>query len=311
MYHGVLRIYKEKGFTSHDVVGKLRGILKQKKIGHTGTLDPDAEGVLPICLGSATKLCDMLTDSDKTYRAVCKLGIETDTQDLSGTVLRTAPTEKITEAQIRSAIETFIGAYEQLPPMYSALKVNGKKLYEYARAGIEVERRTRLVTIDAIRVEALDLEKKEITMQIDCSKGTYIRTLCHDLGQKLGCGGCMKQLLRTRAAGFLLSECKTLAEIEQCVAQGTLFEELIPVEKMLEKYPPLKVISEEGEKYLQNGNVLKKKHFEDSASISEAASGTETKENDPWFRIYDRQGHFQAVYEKREHLFYPVKTFFN
>ena len=145
MYHGVLRIYKEKGYTSHDVVGKLRGILKQKKIGHTGTLDPDAEGVLPVCLGSATKLCDMLTDSDKTYETICKLGIETDTQDLSGTVLKTSDTGFVTEEQIRSAIREFIGDYEQVPPMYSALKVNGKKLYEYAREGIEIER----ITTDA------------------------------------------------------------------------------------------------------------------------------------------------------------------
>ena len=151
MYHGVINIYKEQGYTSHDVVAKLRGILKQKKIGHTGTLDPDAEGVLPVCLGKATKLCDLLTDKEKTYRAVLLLGKTTDTQDVSGTVLSEAPVTA-EEEKVREAILSFVGDYDQIPPMYSALKVNGQKLCDLARAGKEVERKPRRVTIREIRI---------------------------------------------------------------------------------------------------------------------------------------------------------------
>ena len=154
MIHGVINIYKERGFTSHDVVGKLRGILRQKKIGHTGTLDPDAEGVLPVCLGKATKLCDLLTDKEKTYRAVLLLGKTTDTQDVSGTVLSEVPVTA-EEEKVREAILSFVGDYDQIPPMYSALKVNGQKLCDLARAGKEVERKPRRVTIREIRIEKI------------------------------------------------------------------------------------------------------------------------------------------------------------
>lgn len=310
MYHGVLRIYKEKGYTSHDVVGKLRGILKQKKIGHTGTLDPDAEGVLPVCLGSATKLCDMLTDSDKTYETICKLGIETDTQDLSGTVLKTSDTGFVTEEQIRSAIREFIGDYEQVPPMYSALKVNGKKLYEYAREGIEIERKSRHVTIYSIQIKKTDLECMEITMEVHCSKGTYIRTLCHDLGKKLGCGGCMKQLLRTKAAGFSILECKTLEEIKQCVLENQLMELLIPVDEMFACYPACRVVSEEGMKRLTNGNLLLKKHLTSYEIMPKKDMPFGKVNLNSWFRVYDSHGIFQAVYEEKNGQFVPVKTFF-
>ena len=196
MFHGVINIYKEPGFTSHDVVAKLRGILRQKKIGHTGTLDPAAEGVLPVCLGKGTKLCDLLTDKRKTYQAVLLLGTETDTQDMTGTILSEKPTEQLTEPAVRGAAESFVGPYMQVPPMYSALKVNGKKLYELARAGKEVERAARPVEIYDLQIDAVELPR--VTMTVTCSKGTYIRTLCHDIGEKLGCGGCMEKLIRTR-----------------------------------------------------------------------------------------------------------------
>ena len=147
MINGILNIYKEKGYTSHDVVARLRGIFGQKKIGHTGTLDPDAEGVLPVCLGRATKVCDLLTDKDKTYEAVLLLGKETDTQDITGTVLKECDPSEITEETAKKCIESFIGEYDQIPPMYSALKVNGKKLYELAREGKVVERKSRKVQI--------------------------------------------------------------------------------------------------------------------------------------------------------------------
>ncbi len=182
MIHGIINVYKEKGFTSHDVVAKLRGIVGQKKIGHTGTLDPDATGVLPVCLGKATKLCDLLTDKNKTYEAVLLLGKTTDTQDITGEVLEEKSTEALTEEKVREAIEGFIGDYEQIPPMYSALKVNGKKLYELAREGKVIERKARPVKILDIQILEIDLPK--VRMEVSCSKGTYIRTLCHDIGEK-------------------------------------------------------------------------------------------------------------------------------
>ena len=200
MVNGILNVYKEKGYTSHDVVAKLRGIVGQKKIGHTGTLDPDAEGVLPVCLGRATKVCDMLTEKDKTYEAVLLLGKETDTQDISGTVLRVGETEGLTQEQVKDCVMSFVGEYDQIPPMYSALKVNGKKLYELAREGKTIERKSRKVEIKEIRI--LEMALPRVRMEVSCSKGTYIRTLCHDIGEKLGCFGCMESLLRTKVSRF-------------------------------------------------------------------------------------------------------------
>ncbi len=214
MINGIINVYKEKGFTSHDVVAKLRGILRQKKIGHTGTLDPEAEGVLPVCLGKATRVCDMLTEKDKVYEAQLLLGTATDTQDTTGTVQSRRPVT-CSQEEAEKAILSFVGEYDQLPPMYSALKVNGKKLCDLARAGIEVERKPRTVTIFSIRI--LELSLPRVRMEVHCSKGTYIRTLCHDIGEALGCGGCMESLLRTRAAGFVLEDARKLGEIEELV----------------------------------------------------------------------------------------------
>ena len=168
MVNGILNVYKEKGYTSHDVVAKLRGIVGQKKIGHTGTLDPDAEGVLPVCLGRATKVCDMLTEKDKTYEAVLLLGKETDTQDISGTVLRVGETEGLTQEQVKDCVMSFVGEYDQIPPMYSALKVNGKKLYELAREGKMIERKSRKVEIKEIRI--LEMALPRVRMEVSCSK---------------------------------------------------------------------------------------------------------------------------------------------
>ena len=169
MIHGVINVYKEQGFTSHDVVAKLRGIVGQKKIGHTGTLDPDAVGVLPVCLGRATKLCDMLTDKDKVYEAVMLLGVETDTQDTTGQILKSSETDELTEEQVRAAVLDFVGDYNQVPPMYSALKINGKKLYELAREGKTVERAARRVQI--FDIEILSTALPRVTMKVHCSKG--------------------------------------------------------------------------------------------------------------------------------------------
>ena len=201
--NGVINVYKEKGFTSQDVVAKLRGILKQKKIGHTGTLDPDAEGVLPICVGNATKLFDILTDRTKEYETVLLLGKTTDTQDISGNVLSESDSYKdLSVKEIEDTILSFLPGYEQIPPMYSALKVNGKKLYELAREGKTIERTPRHVDID--NIEITDISLPRITMKLSVSKGTYIRTICNDIGEKLKCGGLMESLLRTKAGSFLI-----------------------------------------------------------------------------------------------------------
>lgn len=297
MYHGILIVNKEKGYTSHDVVGKLRGILKQKKIGHTGTLDPDAEGVLPVCLGNATKVCGLLTDSDKIYEAILKLGVETDTQDITGKVLRECPV-KVTEEEFWEAAKGFIGEYEQLPPMYSALKVNGKKLYEYARAGIEVEREPRKVFIRNIEMLSWDEEKKEARLRVECSKGTYIRTLCNDIGKKLCCGGVMKYLLRTRAAGFCLDGTHRLSEIEEMAEEGKIGEWIVPTDRVFAEYPA-HTVTPEGEKLLLNGNVIGKM---DLKEVDDDKTGK-------CIRVYDSKGEFKAIYELKNGRYFPLKMF--
>ena len=229
-FQGIIVIQKEKGFTSHDVVARLRGILHMKKIGHTGTLDPDAVGVLPVALGKGTKLVDLLTDKEKTYEAVLHLGITTDTQDMSGTVLEEKPVS-VTEEQVREVLKSFVGEQMQVPPMYSALKVNGKKLYELAREGRTVERKARPVCF--YEIEPLEMNLPLVKIRVTCSKGTYIRTLCNDIGEKLGCGGCMEELLRSKVGRYTLEESHTLAQVEAAVADGTIQELIYPVEKVL------------------------------------------------------------------------------
>ena len=199
-YNGIINIFKEKGYTSHDVVAKMRGILKQKKIGHSGTLDPDATGVLPVLLGNATVLSDMLTDKSKEYEAVLLLGVSTDTQDSTGNKLKESDISSLTKEKVKEAINSFLGEYMQLPPMYSALKVGGKKLVDLAREGKEVKREPRKVYIFDIEIIEMDLPRVRYRAKV--SKGTYIRTLCHDIGEKLLVGGCMESLIRKRVDRF-------------------------------------------------------------------------------------------------------------
>jgi len=292
MIHGIINIYKEPGYTSHDVVAKLRGILKQKKIGHTGTLDPAAEGVLPVCLGKGTKLCDMLTDKRKTYRAVLLLGVKTDTQDTTGTVLWESSKESleaVTKKDVLETAESFIGPYEQIPPMYSALKVNGKKLYELAREGKEVERKARPVEIYDLKVESIELPR--VTMTVDCSKGTYIRTLCHDIGEKLGCGGCMEKLIRTRVDRFRASESLTLSDAERLAAEGKLEDYVVPVDEMFASCPAFYSDSEELDKLLQNGNPFGGRFVPAKVSAEVSEKGTS------WLRVYDSCRRFIGIYE--------------
>lgn len=298
MYNGIINVYKEKGYTSFDVVARMRGICGQKKIGHTGTLDPDAEGVLPVCLGKATKVCDMLTDSDKVYRAVMQLGIETDTQDLTGTVLSACEVPVLTETEIRDVIRTFQGKIMQVPPMYSALKVNGKKLCDLARAGVTVERKARPVTIYKIQVENIALPY--VTMTVSCSKGTYIRTLCHDIGQKLGCGAAMKSLVRLQAAGYRMEDAYKLDTLQEYKEAGTLKDVVTPIEHVFEVYPVL-TAKPEFDIMLKNGNKMALQQFQ------------ETIKPEPEMKVRVRMsdGRFAAVYEYREDLglFRPSKMF--
>ncbi len=257
--NGIINVYKERGFTSHDVVAKLRGILHMKKIGHTGTLDPDATGVLPVCIGKATKVCGLLTDKDKTYRAVVKLGVTTNTEDMTGEILSHHPVS-ITKEQIEMAVSKFVGEIEQIPPMYSAIKINGKKLYELARQGKEVERKARKVTIYEIKVLSIDFSENEFTMEVSCSKGTYIRTLCKDIGEFLGCGAAMKTLVRTRVSEFFLEQALTLGQIEQAVKEGKIQDYLIPIDAMFSDLKDC-VVSDEALRLLLNGNCIARKGY--------------------------------------------------
>lgn len=249
---GILVIRKEKGYTSHDVVAKLRGILHMKKIGHTGTLDQDAEGVLPVALGKATRLLEMLTEKEKTYEAVLHLGIETDTQDITGTVSRRCEV-CVTEKETEQMILSFLGDQMQVPPMYSALKVGGKKLYELAREGKEIEREARPVHFSDI--EILEMSLPFVRFRVSCSKGTYIRTLCHDIGEKLGCGGCMESLLRTRSGRFGIEGSMTLLEVQKAADEGRISDFVIGIEEILSDYPRVQTVLE-GDRLLLNGNPL-------------------------------------------------------
>lgn len=300
MIHGVVNINKEKGYTSHDVVAKLRGIVGQKKIGHTGTLDPDAIGVLPVCLGKATKLCDMLTDKSKTYETVLLLGKTTDTQDISGTVLDESSVDGIDNDAVEKCIGEFAGDYLQVPPMYSALKVNGKKLYELARQGIEVERKARPVVIYEIRI--LEMNLPRVRMEVHCSKGTYIRTLCHDIGQKLGCGACMEELIRTKVSRFELADSLTLGQVAELKAEGRLEEVLVPIDEMFSEYEAV-TLKKEFAAFAYNGNMFMPEHIHERLELSDGKH----------VRVYDEAGRFIAIYafDKAKRMFCIVKMFFD
>ena len=255
---GIINIYKEAGYTSFDVVAKLRGILREQRIGHTGTLDPQATGVLPVCIGKATKLCELMLEKEKTYEAVMLLGVTTDTEDMTGTVLEETKV-RVTKEEVIRAAEKFVGVYGQIPPMYSALKVDGKRLYELARDGKEIERRPREVEIFENTPLSFEVGEdgfvKSTVLRVRCSKGTYIRSLLRDMGKFLGCGACMKSLVRTQAGAFLLADAVTLSEVEQARDEGRLDKLVLPIASFLIKYPAGEVLPE-FEKHLYNGNQL-------------------------------------------------------
>jgi len=297
MLNGIIVIHKEAGFTSHDVVAKMRGICRQKKIGHTGTLDPQATGVLPVCLGSGTKLCDMLTDKDKEYVAELLLGVETDTQDTTGTVL-CEKTVEVSQEAVREVVMSFLGEYQQIPPMYSALKVDGKKLYELARAGKEVERKAREVFIHEL--EILEMNLPIVKMRVACSKGTYIRTLCADIGTKLGCGGTMKSLQRTRVGSFTLEKAVTLTQLEKLRDENKLEEILYSVDSAFAECPKL-YVRQEFCRLIDNGNSFYPNQTKEKKTYAEGE----------WVAVYREDGSFAGVYafDAGRKWYKPVKMF--
>ena len=303
MINGILNVYKESGFTSHDVVAKLRGIVRQKKIGHTGTLDPNAVGVLPVCLGKATKACSFLEKDDKTYRAVLLLGVTTDTEDAQGKITGRSEVS-VTPERIRDLIMSFLGDYQQIPPMYSAKKVGGKKLYDLAREGIVIERKPCLVHISRITIEKTDLPR--VTFTVTCSKGTYIRSLCRDIGEKAGCGACMESLTRTRVGRFGIENACRLSEIESLVRSDRLSDILLPVDQVFADYQAA-TITQEGKKLLYNGNPLPLSFCRDKDTALTAPL-KDLGKGDP-VRVYDEEGCFIAVYKKAEGCLKPFKMF--
>ena len=245
--NGIIIVNKEKGFTSHDVVNVMRKILKTRKVGHTGTLDPEATGVLPICFGNATKVADMITLSDKEYIAELKLGVVTDTQDIWGNVIEEKDVN-VNKSDFEIAIKSFIGNIKQIPPMYSAIKIDGKKLYEYAREGKEIERKERDVTV--YDIEILKIDNTNASIKVKCSKGLYIRTLCHDIGQKLGFAACMTSLKRTKSSVFTLENAYTLDELKEMDIEKVI----MPTEDVFMDLPLFRA-NDEIEKRLINGAV--------------------------------------------------------
>ncbi|MCR5331920.1 MAG: tRNA pseudouridine(55) synthase TruB [Lachnospiraceae bacterium] len=345
--NGIINIYKERGYTSHDVIARLRGITHQRKMGHTGTLDPDAEGVLPVCLGTATRVCDVITEHSKCYEVIMLLGIGTDSQDITGNIVNIADRQKIEsldDAAVRDAVMSFAGEYDQLPPMYSAVRMGGLRLYEIARAGRDIEREPRHVSIEKIEIvsdivrgklsdtmpyESLkdaskiklmkdrtsDSDRRfarfaaadpseahpviRIAFSVNCSKGTYIRSLCSDIGDKLGVFGCVERLMRTRVNIFDIDNAITLSEAEKLMNENCLEERLSGAEELFAGYKRLDV-KEKYDDLLLNGNQLHFRHFKQY--ITEPPSPV---------RVYLSSGEFLGIYGYVEGRFKytPIKVF--
>ena len=351
--NGIINIYKERGYTSHDVVARLRGITGIRRAGHTGTLDPDAEGVLPVCIGTATKVCDILTDTSKSYEAVMVLGLATDSQDMTGTIVYRADQEKLDalrDEDIYNAIVSFKGDYAQLPPMFSAVRKDGQRLYALARSGQEIEREARDVVIESIEAvsgvirghlgDAVDYDSFSedsalrkfrdfgvmheqgrfaryssekapegqdrgnprvirIAFKVSCSKGTYIRTLCNDIGEKLGVGGCLERLLRTRAGVFDVHDAMTLVQAEEYMKAGALEEHLTGVDSLFDELVRFDV-KEKYDELLINGNQLYFRHFKQYITTPPAK-----------VRAYTSKGEFLGIYEYVEgrNKYTPAKVF--
>lgn len=252
--NGILCVNKPEGFTSFDVVAKLRGILRIKRLGHGGTLDPMATGVLPVFVGSATKACDIMPDNTKSYRAGFRLGVVTDTQDVTGEVLSESDCA-VSAEEILRILPDFTGRIMQLPPMYSAVQVNGQRLYDLARKGVEVERTPREIEVSSLELVSYDEEQRTGVMDIACGKGTYIRTIINDIGEKLGCGGIMTSLVRTSSGGFTLDDCYTLDEIQQARDEERLEQLILPIDRVFSALPKLR-LNETQTRMYRNGVKL-------------------------------------------------------
>ncbi len=288
--NGILLIDKPAGWTSSDVVAKLRGVLHEKRIGHAGTLDPMATGLLVVFVGRATRACAFAEADDKEYRAALRLGLVTDTQDVTGRTLRETDASFVTEEALCAALRRFTGAIEQIPPMYSAIKQNGKKLYEIARRGGEVERKPRPITVS--RLALAGREGEDWLLDIACSKGTYVRTLCHDIGESLGCGGCMSALRRTRAGQFHAEEAHPLPAVIAAAAEGRAASLLLPLDRLFSDRPALRV-GAEAERCIRCGN---------EAAVPGTPDGT--------YRVYGENGVFLALSRAQAGELRTIKSFF-
>ncbi len=288
MPSGVIIIHKPSGWTSMDVCAKLRGIFHEKRVGHAGTLDPMATGVLPVFVGRATRAVPFAETGEKEYVAGLRLGLTTNTQDTSGQILETRPAS-FSRSEVEATLSLFRGPIQQLPPMYSAVKIQGKKLYELARKGVEVERKPRQVTIFALELLDAPSPDGDFLLRVRCSKGTYIRTLCHDIGMHLGCGGCMSSLIRTEACGFSLDDAVSLSEIEAAPDPATL---LRPVDQLFRDCPPLR-LQASGEKKVRNGMSL---------SLPRLADGE--------YRVYGADGSFLSLSRAKQGKLTTIKSFY-
>ncbi|MFC5532502.1 tRNA pseudouridine(55) synthase TruB [Cohnella yongneupensis] len=296
---GVLAIWKPTGFTSHDVVAKARGILRERRIGHTGTLDPAVTGVLPLCIGKATRFVEYLQELPKTYEATLRFGMATDTEDLSGNVTEEMDASFLTEEAIMSAARSFIGEIDQIPPMVSAVKMNGKRLYELAREGIVVERPSRRVHIyelDVLRVST-EAPNPTVTFSVTCSKGTYIRTLCVDIGRKLGVPAVMAELIRTESAGLNRSHCVTLEQLAELKEQGRLREKLLAADALVDM--PRTTVSEPESTYVLQGKTI------------EAGRLQPPPDREGLWKLYRSDGAFLGLFVVDESMrsVRPVKVF--
>lgn len=286
--NGIILVDKPCDWTSHDVVGKLRGILHERRIGHSGTLDPMATGLLVVFVGRATRAVEFAEADSKEYIAGLRLGISTDTQDITGNTLKSSNSLP-SKAELEQALSAFKGEISQIPPMYSAIKVGGRKLYELARRGESVERKPRRVTID--KLDIIGENEGNYVLDVVCSKGTYIRTLCNDIGDTLGCGGCMSSLRRVKAGAFSIEKAHTIDEIQAAADNGGLDEIIIPVDRLFSAYPEL-TVRDTAEKKLRNGNVIK----------LAAPNGT--------YRVYTETGGFLLLGEASDNKLKTIKSFF-
>lgn len=304
--NGILNINKPEGWTSQDVVAKLRGRLHIRRVGHTGTLDPMATGVLPVCFGKATRIIEYYDDDFKTYEAEMKLGMVTDTLDITGTVLETKPVD-VSEEDVIQTIDSFRGWITQIPPKYSALKVNGKPLYKYAREGVEVEIKSRKIYVEDIQPVEVNLGENRILFRVTCSKGTYIRTICDDIGKKLGCGGTMTSLQRTQSGCFRVEDARTLPEILE-MTDEELERCVIPMDETLVHLGRIELKSMESVPFYYNGREIDTGYVNVLASPAVPEAMQKESRLGDKYRVYDQEGKFLGISSLRENTLYPEKV---